>query len=135
MKFFMYICKNINMEKIFQPKVKEIANEFIQILTETDFFTDHEIESTDYAYNYICEKLTDKFIENGLDEENGIFTIDEINEMSREIIAGSLLEQLKKKGYINSFEDEDDEEKFFLTDLGKEYVKKLKENENEETDE
>jgi DNA-binding MarR family transcriptional regulator len=43
----------------------------------------------------------------------------------KEIIVGSTLQQLKEKGYINSYEDENTEE-VFLTEDSKEYIKNMK---------
>ena len=43
----------------------------------------------------------------------------------KEIIAGTLLNELKNKGLVNSYEDDDTEETFFLTDEGKEHLKKM----------
>lgn len=111
------------MSKIYQPKVKEIAKEIIDDLTESGFFTEYEIVSTEFANEYLCEKLTEKFIIGELDLEEALFDEDEFTKILQEIVDGSLLNELKKKGYINSYEDEDTEELFFLTEEGKKYVK------------
>lgn len=111
------------MSKIFQPKVKEIAKEIIDDLTESGFFAEYEIINTEFANEYLCEKLTEKFIIGELDLEEALFDEPEFTKILQEIIAGSLLTELKKKGYINSYEDENTEELFFLTEEGKKYVK------------
>jgi DNA-binding PadR family transcriptional regulator len=48
----------------------------------------------------------------------------------KDIIAGSILYQLKEKGYVNSYEDENTDEVFFLTEEGREYVKNISNNES-----
>ena len=50
------------MNKIYQPIVIEMANDIITDLTESEFFTDYEIQSTVFAEKYLLDKLTEKFI-------------------------------------------------------------------------
>ena len=50
----------------------------------------------------------------------------------KEIIAGSLLYELQAKGIVDSIEDENNEERFFLTDKGKEIAKNIGERLDEE---
>ncbi len=121
------LLNNWNVKNI-STKIIEYANEIIQSLSEGGFFNEHEIKNIDFSKNIICEKLTDKFITNGLDLEVGIFTEDEFEQMLREIIASDILNELKIKGYLNSYEDDDTEELFFLTEEGKKYLSKLERN-------
>ena len=60
-----------------------------------------------------------------LNEEFGgdIFDEDEFDQLLKELVAGSILYELKEKGYVNSYSDEDTEEMFFLTKEGKEQLK------------
>ena len=116
------------MSKIYQPIVIEMTNEIISDLIETDFFKDYEIESTEFAKKYLLDKLTEKFIlgelENDEDEFLGVFNDDEVEVVLREIVAGSVLYELKEKGLVDSYEDETTEEMFFLTKKGKRVMKK-----------
>lgn len=114
------------MTKIYQPIVIEYSNEIVDTLIESEFFLENEIDDYTFAKNFLCEKLTEKFITTGLDREVGIFTEDEFNDILKNILAGSVLYSLKNKGYINSYEDENTEELFFLTEEGKKYVEELK---------
>jgi predicted transcriptional regulator len=114
------------MNKVYQPVVLERSNEIVQSLVESGFFKDYELPSTDFAKEYLCEKLTEKFIENGSDINDTIFTENEFENILRVIVTGSILGELKRKGYINSYEDENTEETFFLTEDGKEMLKNLK---------
>jgi predicted transcriptional regulator len=116
------------MSKIYQPIVMEMTNDIISDLLETEFFKDYEIESTEFAKKYLLDKLTDKFIlgelENEDDEFLGVFNDDEFEVVLREIVAGSVLYELKEKGLVDSYEDDTTEEMFFLTKKGKRVMKK-----------
>ena len=116
------------MSKIYQPIVIEMANEIITDLTESEFFADYEIQSTVFAEKYLLDKLTEKFIlgelENEDDEFLGVFNDDEFEMVLREIVAGSVLYELKEKGLVDSYEDDTTEEMFFLTKKGKRVMKK-----------
>ena len=116
------------MSKIYQPIVIEMTNEIITDLTETDFFVDYDIQSTVFAEKYLLDKLTEKFIlgelENEDDEFLGVFNDDEFEVVLREIVAGSVLYELKERGLVDSYEDDTTEEMFFLTKKGKRVMKK-----------
>jgi hypothetical protein len=116
------------MSKIYQPIVIEMANDIITDLTESEFFADYEIQSTVFAEKYLLDKLTEKFIlgelENEDDEFLGVFNDDEFEVVLREIVAGSVLYELKEKGLVDSYEDDTTEEMFFLTKKGKRVMKK-----------
>jgi len=116
------------MSKIYQPIVIEMTNEIITDLVETEFFSDYEIQSTEFAKKYLLDKLTEKFIlgelENDEDEFLGVFNDDEFEVVLREIVAGSILYELKDKGYVNSYEDDKTEETFFLTEEGRKMINK-----------
>lgn len=116
------------MDKIYQPIVLEKSNEIVESLVESGFFKDYELPNTDFAREYLCEKLTEKFIENGSDIGDSIFEENEFEMILRVIITGTVLGELKRKGYINSYEDENTEETFFLTEDGKEMLQNLKNN-------
>ena len=116
------------MSKIYQPIVIEMTNEIITDLTESEFFADYEIQSTVFAEKYLLDKLTEKFIlgelENEDDEFLGVFNDDEFEVVLREIVAGSVLYELKERGLVDSYEDDTTEEMFFLTKKGKRVMKK-----------
>jgi hypothetical protein len=116
------------MSKIYQPIVIEMTNDIITDLTESEFFADYEIQSTVFAEKYLLDKLTEKFIlgelENEDDEFLGVFNDDEFEVVLREIVAGSVLYELKEKGLVDSYEDDTTEEMFFLTKKGKRVMKK-----------
>jgi len=112
------------MSKVYQPIVIKIADEIIENLEE--FYQEYEINNLDYAREYFRDKLTEKFIEGKIDEEEGIFEQDEFEQCMRESVAASVLKSLQKEGFVQSYSDEDTEEVFFLTEEGKEHVKKMR---------
>jgi hypothetical protein len=111
------------MGKVYQPAVIEKTNEIINILTETNFFKDYELEKKDYAINFLNDKLTEKFIEGKIDDDNlELFELEEFELILRDIVAGTILNELKDKGYLESYEDDNTEELFFLTEMGKKFL-------------
>lgn len=112
------------MNKVYQPIVIEETEHFIEGLKEASFFEDYEIKDLTFARTHLLDIFTEKFI-NGLlnDDETELFTEDEFDTLLKELVAGSILFELKGKGWIDSYEDENTEEMFFLTDEGKKYVK------------
>lgn len=113
------------MTKHYQPSIIEYSKNIIDTLIETEFFSEHDITDYEFANDFLCQKLTEKFINGELNLDEGVFTEEEFDEILRYIIAGSILNKLKNSGYLNSYEDENTEEVFFITDLGKEYLEEL----------
>jgi len=124
--FYIYFNKNQTyiMSKIYQPIVIERTKEIIETLIETNFFLDYDIGVTDFAKNHISDMLTEKFINGDTDlTEDEIFNEDEFENLLREIVDGTILNELKTKGIVNSYEDDNTEEMFFLTEKGKKMLK------------
>lgn len=121
------------MNQIYQPIVIDRANEIMEVLEETHFFEDYEIQDREYAMTYLCDALTQKFIKGELTEDEPMFTDDEMDKCLREIVAGSYLDELQKDGIIDSIEGADNQERFFLTDFGKEIAKELQKEEKKKT--
>lgn len=112
------------MSKIYQPIVIEETEHLISGLKESLFFDDYQIEDLTYVRQHLLDVMTDKFIKGELDENiDEIFSEDEFTKLLQELVAGSLLYELKQKGLVNSYEDENTEETFFLTDEGKKFMK------------
>lgn len=117
------------MSKIYQQIVLDECETIIITLTEMDFFKDYEIVDLTFVRKHLCDILTQKYIDGLLNEDDiSIFTEDEFEKLLRELAAGSVLFELKKKGFIDSYEDDDTEEIFFLSEKGKVYLQELKEN-------
>lgn len=112
------------MQKIYQPIVIQETENLIEGLKESLFFKDYEIEDLTYTRQHILDLMTEKFINGELDSDiEEIFSEEEFEKLLKEIVAGSLLYELKQKGLVNSYEDENTEEMFFLTEKGKNYLK------------
>jgi hypothetical protein len=110
------------MKKIYQPNIIEISNVIIESLDKDGFFTEYEIRSTDFAQELFCDHLTDKFIlgEFDLNENDGdFFTDEEFEKILKMVVAGSILYEMKENGWVDSYEDDETEEVFFLTEEGK----------------
>jgi predicted transcriptional regulator len=117
------------MSKIYQPIVIKKTEEIIKTLIESKLFEDYDIKTTEYATKYFLDKLTEKFILGEIDlDYDMLFTEDEFDRCIRDVILGSIFTKLKENGYVNSYEDDDTDETFFLTEKGKEYLKMLREN-------
>ena len=114
------------MKKVYQPIVKEHVEELILGLTEAKFFEDYEINDLTFTRQHLSDIFTEKFILGELDDiDTDFFDEDQFDTLLRELVAGSLLYELKDKKYVNSIEDLDGEEVFFLTEDGKTYLKSL----------
>lgn len=120
------------MAKVYQPIVIEETENILLGLIESKFFEDYEINDLTFARQYILDVMNEKYISGllgGDDEYEEIFTEEEFTKILQELVAGSILHELKETGYVNSYSDEETEEMFFLTKKGKKY---LKEKEGEE---
>jgi hypothetical protein len=100
-------------------------------LIESHFFEDYEIKDLTFARNHIMESLNEKYINNllGLDDDDNeteIYTEEEFEKLLKEIVAGTILYELKQNGFLESYEDENTEETFFLTEKGKSHLKNNK---------
>lgn len=120
------------MNKVYQPIVIEETEYFIEGLAESGFFEDYEIKDYTFVRTHLLDIFTEKFINGSLtDEDTELFTENEFDTLLKELVAGSILFELKEKGIVDSYEDENTEEMFFLTDEGKKFMKNA--NPDEET--
>lgn len=114
------------MAKVYQPIVIEQTEDLLFGLVESGFFDDYEITNFTFAKEFILEKINEKYIlsltsgKNMDDDE--LFTEEEFTKLLQELVAGSLLYDLKEGGYLNSYEDDQTEELFFLTEKGKKFL-------------
>ena len=110
--------------------VSDYVEGIIGGLKESNFFEDHNIKDT-YAIKQFTELITEKYvIDPSLDDDEFLWTEDEFEVILQKIIVGSILYDLKEDGILNSYEDENTEETFFLTEKGKSLKNKLKDNLN-----
>lgn len=107
------------MSKIYQPIVIEHMENMVEGLQEAEFFKEYEITDLTFVKSHLLDVLTQKFINGQLDENTEIFTEEEFETLLREMVAGSVLNELKNSGLVDSYEDDNTEEMFFLTKKGK----------------
>lgn len=118
------------MDRIYQPIVIERVKQILYFLNESGFFKEFEITDTEFSKNYLSDVLTNKLIDGKIDMEfDEMFSEGEFDKILKELIAGSVLTDLKQKGMLDSYEDEDTEERFFLTEKGMKYMEEIKKNE------
>lgn len=119
MIFFITFCKNINnMKKTYQPFIIQKSDEILYLLKD-------DIESTENTKNRLCDFLTEKFIKGDLSSETPIEEIFEEEELLlfiHESLIRQDLEHLIETGLVNTLNDENGEEMFFITEEGKKYV-------------
>ncbi len=118
------ISNKNNMSKVYQPIVIEETDNLIEGLQESKFFEDYQIDDLTFVREHLLEIMTNKFINGELDNDfDELFTEDEFSKILQELVAGSLLYELKKRGLVDSYEDENTEETFFLTEKGRNHIK------------
>jgi hypothetical protein len=124
--FYILFINEQQMAKAYQPIVIEETDNLIQGLIESEFFLDYDIIDYSFARQFILDELTQKYIDGLFDESEDaeLFTEDEFTKLLQKIVAGSLLSELKERGLVSSYEDDDTEETFFLTEEGKQLIRK-----------
>jgi hypothetical protein len=124
--FYILFINKQQLAKAYQPIVIEETYNLIQGLIESEFFLDYDIIDYSFARQFILDELTQKYIDGLFDESEDaeLFTEDEFTKLLQKIVAGSLLSELKERGLVSSYEDDDTEETFFLTEEGKQLIRK-----------
>jgi hypothetical protein len=114
------------MEGTYPDQVNKYVVDVVDLLLEDGFFQEEEIHPRIF-YRVLADRILQNWLQNvplKLDEK-------EMMEVITRAAASSVLENLKKKGVINSVEDEDGEEHFFLTEEGKKIAESIQKNYNE----
>jgi len=109
------------------PKiVLEHLEKIMRGLDESFFFEDYNITDT-YAKKLLTDLLIEKYVEDpSMDENEFFWTEDEFEQIIQKIVTGSIMYELVDDGILNSYEDENTEETFFLTEKGKKLSQELK---------
>jgi hypothetical protein len=95
-------------------------------LEESQFFTDFGINDT-FARKVFTQLLMEIYVNDpSMDQQDFFWSEEEFEETLQKIITGSIMYELKEEGILNSYEDENTTETFFLTKKGKGVVKGLK---------
>jgi hypothetical protein len=111
------------MNKTYQPQVIELCKQIVESLIDSGFFTENEITDNTPAYPVLCDFLTEKFIIGDLNNCMINLTDEESMKLLKMIGASCVLNSLKKKGFINSCEDENGEDIFFLSKNAEKFLK------------
>lgn len=126
-KITLYFYKIIIMGKVYQPEVIKCTDEIILGMQEMGIFEECEIDSTDFAREYFLEKFTQKFIDGQFNDGVVTITDEEFEQSVKEVITGSLMTELKKKGLVDIIYDEEkNEDIYFLTETGKQVANESK---------
>jgi hypothetical protein len=113
------------MNKAYPQVVIDETNNWIKAGVFDEFIKEENV-NVEFVKNEIANILFTKFI-SGDDVTDGM-SEDEIIQVMNKSHASTVLEGLKSKGMIDSFElEDDDDEVYFLTEKGKKY------NENNKT--
>lgn len=108
------------MNKVYQPVVLNICEKIINVIKEDGFFDEFDDKELTYPRNLLCDILTEKFIAGELDASGEhVLTTEEFETYLNMTMTEDTLRSLIKKGLVSSYEDENTEEIFFLTELGK----------------
>lgn len=110
------------MSKTYQPFIIDKAEEILEILNE-------DVKYTEFAKNRLCDMLTEKFISGDLSSGDpilGLFNEEELLAFINETALHDDLEHLIEMGFVDYFEDEDNENCYFLTEAGKQYMESIK---------
>jgi hypothetical protein len=113
------------------PKiVLEHLEKILRGLNESFFFEDYEI-TDDYAKKLFTELLIEKYIiDPSMEQDQFFWSEEEFERILEKIIAGSIMYEMVNDGILNSYEDENTEEVFFLTEKGKKLTEELKNKKN-----
>ena len=109
--------------------VREHLDVIITSLHDSFFFDDYHISDV-YAKKVLTGLLLEVYINNPKMDDEFFWGEDEFESILQKVITGSIMYQLKEDGVLNSYEDENTEETFFLTEKGKQEYEKLKNNPN-----
>lgn len=119
-----------NNEYTLPQIVSDYVDSIIEGLEESNFFGENSINNT-YARKKFTELLMDQYVSDpSLSGDEFFWTEDEFEIILQKIIVGSIIYELKDDGILNSYEDDNTEETFFLTEKGKLLSKELKNNLN-----
>lgn len=121
------------MSKIYSPQVIEYTQKAIDSLSEKDemlegnFFEIETPQNPELGKEILYGLIADKATENFLQREDQSLHLDEdqFYEVFNDVILHVSLDNLKNKGLINSYEDENGEELYFLTETGKQITEEI----------
>ena len=120
------------LQKQYSPSIIEFADRVMKALDDiddkdkTNFWTnlengfEDENRAKQITYEILCEYGLERFLNN---EDIMFKNEDDVVNVLNGAVVMYHLNSLKNKGFVNSYEDEQTEEVFFLTKEGKEYAR------------
>jgi len=115
------------MKKNYPDVVLEKTDILLNELITIDFFKENDINDLTFAKQHIINFFNDKYVDSIINSSDiDEIKTDEFNDLLTEIIIGTSLFELKNKGLVDSYLDENNDEIFFLTELGKKIGDNLK---------
>ena len=105
---------NFSRDFNYPESVMKYSHDVLNTLGEDNFFDEEEIDPRIFFEN-LCESCMSKFIQG----ESLILEEKEMLEVITLSAAQSVLESLKSRGMLDSIPDESGEERYFLTEEGK----------------
>lgn len=106
------------MEKIYPEKVIIAGDKIFNALCEDEIFADYTLKEREAAKAILFDDLTEKFINDKFNGDVPIYDEEEFETLLNKIIINSLLEMMEADGLLNSYEDEETEKVYFLTEKG-----------------
>lgn len=114
------------MSKVYPEKVIIAGNRIFDYLTKEDEvfmeFTEKEIVA---GKEILFDHLTEKFLNDEFDDDKPMYSEEELDDILNQILVNNVLNGMEEDGILNSYEDENTEKIFFLSDKGKEIAKEL----------
>lgn len=104
--------------------VSEFSGNLVDGLKEIGFFEEEPDVNPSILFKNFCEEFMPKWIE-GREPEEYLENEEVFQNVIVRSITESVLTDLKARGMVDSIEDENGEEVFFLTTIGKEEVESM----------
>lgn len=106
--------------KVYPQSVIDRSEQVIQILKEEGFYDQPDMNgTTEFSYKYFCDYFINHFIKG---DELQFGDEKEMDQHLNNILIGTIFFNLKKRGIVDSYEDDTTDEVFFLTQKGKNMV-------------
>jgi hypothetical protein len=108
----------------YPDSVSEFSGNLVDVLEEFGFFVEEPDANPSILFKNFCEEFMPKWIE-GKSPEEYLENEDAFQRVIVKSITESVLTDLKERGMVDSIEDENGEEVFFLTPIGKGEVESM----------
>lgn len=107
--------------------VRDVINDYISSVEESGFFISPEIPQG-YEENgkiYLWNLLVDNLIKKFIDGDDLILTLNEFEVVLTRTCVYTMMDRMVDKGFLDTFENENGEEMFFITEEGKKVISQI----------